>query len=211
VSTSPFSVIYPLIANHAKRVPQPLMNTAILDAARQFCALSKFRQESVPVSIAVNTTWYPLAPTNPQEEVIGVEAVQYNGYTYPCPLNPSTPETDSGMWPQVRPYRFYFEPPNNLIVQPSPQQPLASGLSVRLILQPANNATTLDYSIVQQYDHYIADGALDFLMSTNDSPWTNPRLADSFRAKFEAGIAYAKTNRQTSFRPRNWLTAVPRY
>ena len=211
MSTSPLSVVYPLIANHAKRVPQPLMNTAIVDAAREFCMKSKYRQDSIPVSIAVNTSWYPLVPANVQEEVVGVHAVQYNGNNYPCPLSPSTPETDSGLWPQQGPARFYYEPPNNLIVQPPPQQPLALGLFVRVILQPIDGATTIDYSIVQQYKRYLADGALAFLMSTNDSPWTNPRLAADFREKFESGIALAKTSRQTGFRPRNLLTAVPRY
>jgi hypothetical protein len=213
MSTSPvaFSFLYPLIRMHAKRVPQPAMDIAILDAAREFCLMSRYRQQSIPVDVQIGTSWYEITPPNTDEELIRIEAVQYNGQENPLPLYSAAQWEIDCRQQQQRPRFFYYEPPDYLVILPKPAASLASGLYVRCVLQPNATATTLDYTLVQQYDRVLAKGALKFLLRTNDSPWTNLRLADEMEQEFETGIASAKSSRQSDFRPRGLLTAVHRF
>jgi hypothetical protein len=210
MSTVPFSNLYSYIRKECMKAPQPLMDVCILDAAREFCRRSWYRQQSIPANVAIGKAWNLITPPNTDEEVIRFTNLQYNGQTFPLPLCPVVQSDVDGVSNPCQP-GWYYEPPNWLVVLPAPTSSLPAGYYVRAVLQPTSTATTLDYTLVQQYDRAIAHGALKLIFSTNDCEWTDPKKAERSKFEFEEGIQQAAAARQTNFLPRNLLTAVPRF
>lgn len=206
-----FDTIYPLIASKCKNVPYPLMDNAILEASREFCKRSRYRQVSLRVTTLFGTSTYPIKPSNPDEEITRIEYVTWNGQPYPIPVRPIQQSDPTYCLNLPFPRNFFYEPPNKLVILPLPVSGLLNGLSVRVVLQPTNTATTIDDSITQQYDRGIAFGALKFIMETNDSPWSNPAMAQKYEKDFEAQIQKAKMERGSGFVNGGLATAVPRF
>lgn len=211
MSTVTLSSLYPLIQMHAKKVPTPAIDIAVREAAREFCRRSRYRQLSIPVDLIANTSWYQIAPPNTDEELIRIENVQWNGQQYPVPLYSVDQASVSFPVNQQQPYVFFFEPPNKLVVLPATNSNLASGLYVRCVLQPTQTAMTLDFTLTQQDNLTLSYGALAFLLRTNESPWSDLKMAERYRELFDAGIADAASRRQTDFQSQNLLTAVQRF
>lgn len=208
----PFSVLYPQIRGHVKRAPQVAVDVAILDAARDFCRLSRFRQDTILLDLQASVQWYDLVPTNTDEEVIGVDRVQYNGQSWPCPVYAGeSSESADGPWTQDRPTQFFYEPPKSLVLLRMPASSLATGCTVQAILQPTDTATTLDETLFQRYHSALAAGAIAFLLNTNNSEWSNPAKAEKYEADFESGWQKAAADRDTGFKPRHTYTKVHRF
>ncbi|MEG3807310.1 hypothetical protein DBT53_005940 [Aerococcus mictus] len=64
--------------------------------------------------------------------------------------------------------------------------PKASGsLSLRLILLPSQDATTLPDFLVDQYAREIGWGAAGEILTTPNAEFANPQLGLDFRSRFE--------------------------
>lgn len=206
------SVLYPLVNGKCKRAPQPAVMVALVDAAREFCMESRFRQQAVSVDLVANQPWYTLASPSIQEEVIGVESVQYNGDAGPYIVKPANSEDVADYnYTNQRPCYFFFEPPDYMHLTPAPSANLVGGLSVMLVLQPTNTATMLDSAIVQRHGRDIANGALAFLFDSYGAEWENPNNAVRYRDMFMTSFGRGQAERGAGFRPNGVLTKVHRF
>lgn len=213
MSAVPFNSLYSIIAPYAKKVDQPGMNTAILEAAREFCLQTKFRRQSIVMDVNALQRDYALTPTNTDEEVLEAEAAQYtNSYGHGWPLDPIQPEQASN-WPSNgrTPSAWWLNIPSRLALWPLPQESVSNGLSVRCVLQPTETATTLDASIMQQANRTIAWGALSRLLLRNGEPYSNPALGENFENRFQMGINRAMTDVGRNWMPFNQTAAVYRF
>ena len=216
MSTVAFTSLYSIIAPYAKRCPQPAMDTAIREAAREFCYRTKFRRISDVQD--VNALQRNYSPTNlsADEEALEIQAAQYsNGNGYTWPLSPCQPEQLPNPLPypscNTQPQGFWLDIPSQIAIWPLPQSSVALGLAVRWILQPTETASTLDVSLYQFANRAIAWGALSRLLTRDDEPWTNVNLANECEAKFQRGINKALTDVGFGFQQGNQVTATYRY
>lgn len=214
MSAVALSVLYPLVRPYCKRVTNPGMDQALLDTARDLCLRTKFRRFSITKDILANTRYYSLSGGNADEEVVLIEAAQYNNaYGQQHPLTPIQQEQaidQMNMSPRI-PQAFWLEPSSQIALYPIPDIAVTQGLFVRGVLQPTITATTLDSMLVQQCDRSIAHGALARLLRRNDEPWTNYTEADKQEAKYEIGIGKAMTDVGTGWQSFNLTNAVYRY
>lgn len=206
--------LYPLIRPWCKRVTVPGMNEAIIEAAQDLCLRTKFRRFSITLDILANTRYYPLVGGNADEEVVLIQAAQYNNaYGQQHPLTPIQQEQAID-YPNVSPRvptNYWLEPDSQIALYPIPDQSIPQGLFVRGVLQPTVTAMTLDSMLLQQCRRTIAYGALARLLCRNDEPYTNYAESDKFNAKYEVGLGKALHDVGIGFEATNLVNAVYRY
>ena len=203
-ASKPFSDLYPEIRQMANQVPDVTINRAILYAIRQFCQDSKFYQKTIVLNQTDTQAVYPLILAGTTDEVIGISDVeQDNRPMYPL----DQADYSNSFGGIIR--GFQFEPPNLLVIVPTPSQYKAAGIKARCILQPSEDATTVDESIYRRWKYTIQSGALSYILSMQNESWSNYPMASDQRGLFEDGIHKAFIQRERGFQPRN-LTIKPR-
>lgn len=208
--------LYDQILLHAKKCSTPAVDIALRRAAREVCARTKVRRESISINILAGQNWYALASPDSDEEVLKIQAAQYNVPNSTCriPMDPTTPEDMGGGGVTASyPCVFYLEPPSRIVIGPAAAvtSTVTGGLYVRCILQPTLTAQTLDSSILQFADRVVTDGALAHLLTMNDEPWYNAPLAAKFKAEFEIGLRRTKAEAERAYMQTEVYTTVHRF
>lgn len=166
--------LLPLVRRHAAGCPDFVILDALRYAAREFCRDSWFVKRTLEVPLYAGQAFYDLEPESADEEIIGVDAVQYLG----LPLEPADPKAvfqRSGS-PRV----FLWLPPATLEIAPYPSADagsLVDPMFVSVVVQPKETAATYPDDIQREFDHCIADGAVARVCGVEGAAWSSPRLA----------------------------------
>jgi hypothetical protein len=193
-----FSQLYPEIKLLANQCPNSTIDNYIVRAARIFCQDSKFYQRTIVLNQTDTQAVYPLILSGVTDEVVGIESVEQDNR----PLYPLDQKDYSNAFGGIS-RGFQFEPPNLLVIVPTPSQYKANGIKARCILQPSETASTLDESIYRRWKYAIQDGALAGILSMQNEPWSNSQLAGEKEASFREGISKAFIQRERGFQPRD--------
>lgn len=188
------SSFYSSVRLYAQQCPDATIDKFLLEATREFCRQSWYYQATQVANIVLGQSTYTLTPST-GEEVVAIAGLEVDGSTY----NPLTQE-DIGR-NDLTLTGFQFEPPNYLSISPEPTANVTDGLEIRLVLQPAENASTIADSIYRNYKEIIVAGALAYILSQQSEAWSNPELAQFMLQRFETGWKAAKGERMRSFRP----------
>lgn len=87
---------------------------------------------------------------------------------------------------------YFFEAPSELFIRPTQRIDVQNGISVEVVLQPDQDATSLPLRFYQDYAHVLASGALNHLLLMKDSDWYDPKAAGINYKKFQNGMNTAK-------------------
>lgn len=199
-----FSQLYPEIKQLANQCPDVTIDRYILRALRVFCQDSKFYQKTIRINQTDTQMTYPLVIANSTDEVIGIESVEQDNR----PLYPLDQKDYSMTFGGII-RGFQFEPPNLLVIIPTPDQYLEQGIKVRCILQPTEAATTIDESVYRRWKYILQDGALAGILMMQNESWSNPQLAQAKEQVFREGVSKAFIQRERGFQPRD-LRMKPR-
>lgn len=212
------SLFYPLITPHALGCPSPLMDTAILKAASDFCRFTLAIQTITTQSVAAGQPDYDL------ETPTGTQLVSILGVFYKdIQLGPvALDDVHSGFAlrgatvgeqvVQGEPRQFFQKDPlvAAINVYPVPAVAAADALAIRAAFEPTATATTLPDALYDRYSDGIAAGALEYLTALPSQPFTNPKTAEVQGAIFRANLNAAKLQasgllrKSTRVRPRQF-------
>lgn len=198
--------LVPLVRMHVRNCPDPIIEDAILRVAREFCAETRFLRETLVLDIVGEQRIYDLAAELDDCEVIGVHAVQISDEEPLTPLSFEDDQPTTGATAE----NWSFTPPARLWLNPTPDNDLEDGMAVRVILQPASDATTLPNELLRHNDRAIADGAIAWLCSMEDAAWGSPSMVALFSPQFASAKARAQLNSDNQFKPRAIRTTAYR-
>ncbi len=214
MATQPLSVLYDEIRPHALKASLPAIDIAIRRAARYFCANSTVWRDSISVDVVAGLPEYSLVDTNSDAEVLDIEAAQFNvSSAMQIPMVATSPERLGEQSFAPYPCVFFLDPPSRIVIGPTSAitQNIPAGLWVRCILQPTLTATTLDSGLLQRANQAIVNGALAWLLSQKNTPWTDLMLSADFKRMFEANIKHLKTQVELGFQRTEVLSDVHRW
>lgn len=191
--------LLPLVRRHAAGCPDFVIIDALRYAAREFCRDSWFVKRTISVELAAGQAFYDLAPESADEEIIGIDAAEYQGR----PLDPADPKAI----PQKtgKPCAFLWLPPATLELAPYPAAD-ATGLddpvSVSVVVQPTATALTYPDAVQREFDHAIADGAVARVCDVEGAAWSSQALVMKHGQKFYISKMNAKGKALRAHLPR---------
>lgn len=197
------STLYPDVRLIANNCPDATISYAIIRAMRDFCRDSWFYQKTILMNQVDSQSIYPLTLST-GDEIIAVDSVEMDSRPM-YPLDSRDYSQSSGGISRG----FQFEPPNILVIVPTPTTYVADGIKVRAVLSPAENTTVIPESIYRLHNTDISHGALSYILRMQNEAWSNPQLAQQMEILFREGIFEAKGKRIRGFQARN-LTIKPR-
>ena len=188
------SSFYSSVRLYAQQCPDATIDKYLLEAVREFCRQSWYYQATLVTNVVAAQSVYTITPST-GEEVIAIAGVELDGSTLTAFTQEDIGRNDITLT------GFQFEPPNYLNISPEPTENITDGLEVRLVLQPAEGASTIADSIYRNHKETIVAGALAYILSQQNEAWSNPSLAQFMLQRFEVGYKAAKGERMRSFRP----------
>lgn len=193
------STLFGLVRMHIRNCPTPALSDAILRAAREFCDETRYVRETIVLDGVADQDYYTLAPAVlTQCEVCGVRAVEYDGVPLDSMVQESVSHDEGGTGDYI------YEPPSDLRLFDPPRSDLSEGLSVRLILQPKEDATDIPDIALRRYRNTIANGAIYWLASMTEASWYNPSTAERFEQKWIKEKGHARTDADRENGARNF-------
>lgn len=187
------------VAQLVRQAPNGTLIGAYIRAARRFCRESRWYRATLPGQTVAGTPLYSLG-SDPYLEVLGLKAASANRLTgdtksWPLTLGDTTAWDPNAQ--QGRPKQYAYVPEGQVALFPTPDA--AYALTLTLVLQPKAGATQLPEELLVKWDQTLQAGALSYLYSLDDVPWSNPRKAETNEAIFKAGISNAKADEQREF------------
>lgn len=157
---------------YATACPEPVAESHILDAAREFCAATKCWRFVDTIDVPAEACEILCVP--PDATLHEIERAQFNGQ----PLDPIA-------YADMRdaagePSHFTQIDLNSVRIMPHK----AGQLSISVFLQPAPHADQLPDFIYDRYGKTIADGALAAILELPGQPYTDPGAAAARRGRF---------------------------
>jgi hypothetical protein len=187
------------VAQLVRQAPNGTLIGAYIRAARRFCRESRWYRATLPGQTAAGTKLYSLG-SDPYLEVLGLKAASANrltGDTKVWPLGVS----DTTSWdPNAQPGKpkvYAYVPEAQFALFPTPDNIYA--LTLTLVLQPKAGANQVPEELLVKWDQTLQAGALSYLYSLADMPWTSAAEAARNEAIFKAGISNAKADEQREY------------
>lgn len=192
--------LYPRIKPFVRNCPEPVMLFWLREAAREFCAETKFARETLLFDSVADQNVYVLTSEDADQEIIGIKAAMYKGF----PIAPASFEEVEQLSGET--LYFMFTPPSNFWPSPTPTSSISDAFAVSVWTQPTEVATTYPDAVARQFESAIADGAMASLLGMAKAAWGD--LPESARrsANFNAEKARARYHADRAFRTRNFRT-----
>lgn len=167
---------------YAPACPEPLAIRHLRDAAIRLCERTKLWRDTD--SFTVTTPESEGVCTIQDARLLEIRAARLDDQ----PLTPVTQDWLDDEFPDWEDVVEVADP--KYVTQSAPNTvtlfPKATGtLSLRLILVPSEDATTLPDFLVDQYALEIGWGAAGEILTTPNAEFANPQLGLDFRARFE--------------------------
>jgi hypothetical protein len=184
----------PDLIPHVPGCPQVMAEHELRRAAQSFFAQTRaWRVDELPRAVAAGTTEITITPTDPELDLVQVDAIWYDGQK----LEPITPETLDGQyatdWQDQTgsPTNYLQVVPGVIRLYPVPLVDAVSGLKLRLIVTPSDVSTGLPDDIALKYRDEIQVGAKARLMLYPGKSWSSPELAVVYSQAFNAATGSA--------------------
>lgn len=176
--------------------PDFIIDYALNRAVREFCRQSWVYEKTLLMDEVADQKVYDL-DIGSEEEVLNVISVARDDVALK-----SVRATDMNQTTDGFPQAFSFEPPESLILYPTPSDNNTGILKARAVLMPSLSSRVVPEMLDRLYRSYIVFGTLSYLQETQDDAWSNPQMAMENRRRFEVGIAEAKGQRARGFSSR---------
>lgn len=174
-----------LVKSFAYDAPDDLIKWHVVQAAREFCAKTRWLRESIIVPVITDQTRYALSPTDGSTvEIIEVKAVEWYG-------EPLEPKLQEEVADDVFGF-YYVEPPATLVLSWIPDEDVADQLEVRVVLQTLLAITAIPDEIARRWDRALSYGALERLLMMKDASWFWPEGSANFAARWMAELGRAQ-------------------
>jgi hypothetical protein len=189
------------VAQKVRKCPTQTLRHAYMRAFREWCQQTQWLRTTVAGATVANVVQYSLG-NDPYLDIIGIQGM--SGSWTPAGGNVQTwglSPTDSGDWnPNVvagRPLTYQYVPEAQFALYATPDQ--VYDLSIEVIVSPKEAAVTVPQSPLIKYSNDIEAGALAYLLSIPQMPWTDLISADKEAAKFRSGISNGKAEAQRNY------------
>lgn len=190
-----WDAFYPFVLPDVPGCPNPAVDHALRQAAREFCARTLAWNEYLDPQPTIATLLECEFDLSSDQEIIKILDATIGT---PDPVSGTIAWTDLPVWRiDQLPRDWKTNPclhrgivtPDRLVFYVVPQQ--CAGLSVvpRVALKPSNSATCVSDDLFDQYAIDIASGAKALLMLNPDKPYTNLALSQYHRGVFESSCA----------------------
>ena len=179
-----FDEFYSDIFLQAPSVPEPLVDRALVRAARAFCGMSEAWRVTLDPEPVFGGVGELFLPRN--AEIVRPLWVRLGDRELTAKSDHSLMDTKPG-----RPHAYVLDG-NVLTLVPVVDGQLTERLVARVILQPTRAATAIPEAIGDRYFEGIISGALSYLAAQIDQPWGNPDLAGMHASGFRQVIDDAR-------------------
>lgn len=179
-----FDEFYSDIFLQAPLVPEPMVDRALVRAARVFCSMSEaWRVTLDPESVfaGVAELFLPRGA-----EIVRPLWVRLGDRELQAKSDHSLLDVKPG-----RPNAYVLEN-NMLTLVPVVDGVLTERVTARVILQPTRTATAVPEAVGDRYFEGIMSGALSYLTAQVDQPWGNADIAGMHAAGFQRVIDDAR-------------------
>lgn len=177
-----------------------MVDYAIRKAAIAFCERSRaYRIDHTPIDAVAGTAAYSWNPgTN--LVVVRPEIAWYDGKQLEAK---GSKELDGlyEKWPLETGTPLYYlsERADQLILVPYPSANLTGGITAKVSVTPANDATDIIDWIWQEYVEEIGTGAKALLMHMDKKPWSNQAKAEEYEERFSIAIGKAMRRAEVGY------------
>lgn len=183
-----------------RKAPSITVRRAYMRALREWCQQTQWLRVALPGFTTADTKIYTLG-TDEALDVVGIRAASVTetvgGRSQTSGLLPS----DSTQWnadvQNALPRRYCYVPESKFALDPTPNA--TYDLLITLVVVPRESATQVPVDPLVKYSNNIEAGALAYLLSIPDQPWTDPAAALRYAREFAVGIANGKAEVQRSF------------
>jgi hypothetical protein len=199
-----FSAFYDRILPELQGVTTAVVDDMLRQVAIEFCEETEVHcTEVTAIDVVAGTAEYTLTSPVSSTEACRIKAAWYNG----VPLHIASETVLNGSteyWRDLtstQPWAYTQKSPDKIILFPEPEESLAGGLRVLIVLRPTLAATTITDWVATRYMRCLGYGVKGRLMAQPAKPWTNPDLATYNLAMYEASKGHAAADARRSFAP----------
>ncbi len=183
------STFRPYVLPHAPGAPNPVLDRALVLAAREFCEKTKAWVDEPTAVMADGTTSEFALDLPAGSELVKILRARVNGRDYDVlayrelPEDWDAPDADSNALDRKV---VLLADLTGYMVYPRP----ASGdtIAITQALQPVINSGSVGDFIFARYARAIGDGALADLLATAGKPYSNPDMATYRNGRFQDAI-----------------------
>lgn len=193
---SAWAAFYPWVLTKVRGAPQPLIDQALRDAAREFCLRSRaweVKSASVPSDGTTRSRSF-VFPAG--AELVRVERASVGGEPWEILNSDATPD-DVDEAAQQETYTDTLVVTSKTTYQLWPIPASGEAIVLHLSLRPTIAATLVGDVIFEEYGSQMAQGAVALLKAMTGRDWFDADGAVIADAQFEAGV-HAAANRKFS-------------
>lgn len=179
--------LLPSVHNAPVDICMHYIRTAAIEFARHTAVL----KDLVSISVQANVGDYTIPCLNQQVNVYAVKSVSY----IRRPLMKLDHNPIQDRWQGNFGYfdeGYWFEAPSELHIRPLHSFDVPNGITVEVVLQPSQDATSLPRRLYDDYAETIADGAMQRLLSMKTADWYDATEAGRAWKRFKNGKNVAK-------------------
>lgn len=200
MAATSYDSLIPYIALEVDGAPAPLMTAAINLAARELCKKASCWTAWESIPLVANDNSYAITPVAGATE----RNIRYAGIDGKA-LTPTTEDNlylnNAGVLTEVGiPRVFYMVGDMSLRVLPTPTATEAGKLLVvKTAFIPSLDATAIPAELIDRFSEILIAGAKFFLMITPNKAWSNPALAQIYKAQFDNAVTDARIEVESSY------------
>lgn len=174
------SALFRWILPYTPACPDPLVETHIVTAARDWCRETRCWRSTETIAVTGTETDIAIAPAG--AELFEIDLARFDDNELdPVPYTGQLPE-------EGIPTQITQASPGTVMLLPAGQ---AGTLKVSVYLMPAIDADALPDDLINRFGEFIAHGALAGLLGVPGQPYSNPAQAEYFRKLFQGRQAAA--------------------
>ena len=196
---------FPEVVPVAIQCPNPVILRHLADTCRDFCKRTMLWTKELPaIDVVANEPEYQM--TYATAEIVGADRATFAGKKITAvsetALDEDDTQTNVNTWRTQTtdiPERFFVTIDKKVRLVYIPDADLTGGLVAWAILQPLITATEVPAFIWENFKDMITDGAKSRLLSIQDMPWTDMKLAAGFGSSYEFQMIKAQQKKFTGF------------
>lgn len=202
---APLSDFVPFVSPSLTDAPDTLIQQFVRQAAIAFSRELSILKDTVTVDLQANVHDYTFDVGNPCLFARSAGEVRICGGR-PLPRLRTRPNPG-----ECDPAGFWLNLPNEVYVIPHPRADVRDGLSIELILQPAQDASSLPRAFYDEFAELLADGALSRLLLLKDADWFDPRSAGIALKRYQKAVGSVRLMLQRGDDDRPLMAKAPRW
>jgi hypothetical protein len=186
----PLREFHPKILPYVSGVPEPTLNTALIDAAVRFCEDTKVIMErTYPFTTTQGVLGYEL-DSPAQHRISNIERMWCNGHRMSALPSNRTPDEEVA---EGTPRFFYGRRQDERFeVALFPVPDGEHSITAEVVYCPTRTATALDNDLLERWIDAIRAGTLAYLHGIPGQPFTDITMSASYGMAFLAKSAEAK-------------------